>query len=438
MHSATLLSFAFANAASAASSFDPLQHLAGIAPYFEDPVLDPKPPQGCNVTRAAYLVRHAAIYANDFDYEEYIEPFTENLLNTTADWRSAGPLSFLAKWKTPISDEELEDLTSIGRLESYKLGVDVRLRYPSFKDPKKVWTSTAERTELSATSFIEGLTLTSNDSERVSVPENKARGADSLTPYQGCPKYSSSFGSKQSSQYKETYTKPIIARFHDLAPGFNFTSDDIVGMQQLCGYETVIRGSSPFCSLDLFSQNEWLAFEYMNDIMYFYNTGYGNEISGVLGFPWVNATASALLANETSQDLYVSFTHRELPPTVIVALGLFNNSAYSGTDNINDTMPLSTQNYGRAWKSSYILPFLTNIAIEKMTCDSYGFSAGEYIRVLVNSAQQPLACADGPGESCSVSGFQDFVQERGAEFGGYTEKCQPEYTNSTDILSLYE
>lgn len=53
MISTALVSLALANAAGAVSSFDPLQHLAGIAPYFEDPVLDPKPPQGCNVTRAA-------------------------------------------------------------------------------------------------------------------------------------------------------------------------------------------------------------------------------------------------------------------------------------------------------------------------------------------------------------------------------------------------
>jgi acid phosphatase len=85
----------------------------------------------------------------------------------------------------------------------------------------------------------------------------------------------------------------------------------------------VIRGSSPFCSLDLFAPNDWLAFEYMNDIMYHYNVGYGNAISPVLGFPWVGASASRLLADESKEDLYVSFTHRELPPTVIVALGLF-------------------------------------------------------------------------------------------------------------------
>ena len=86
-------SVALANTAFAEYSFNPLEHLAGIAPYFEpsDPPLDPNPPQGCNVTRAAYLVRHAAIYANDFDYEEYIEPFTDKLKNASVNWGQAGP-----------------------------------------------------------------------------------------------------------------------------------------------------------------------------------------------------------------------------------------------------------------------------------------------------------------------------------------------------------
>jgi acid phosphatase len=441
MLSTAILSLALANAARASGikyDFDPLHHLAGIAPTFEDPQIDPAAPQGCNVTRAAYLVRHAAIYANDFDYEEYIEPFVEKLSNTSTSWRGAGPLDFLAKWQSPISDEELEDLTTIGRLESYKLGVNVHLRYPKFKAPKKVWTSTAERTELSAKAFIEGLVTQTNETERVSISEDESEGADSLTPYKGCPKYSSSYGSKQSSQFRDVYTKPITARFNDLSPGFNFTAKDIVGMQQLCGYETVIRGSSPFCSLELFLPDEWLGFEYMNDIMYFYNSGYGNTISGPLGFPWLNASASSLLADKADQELYVSFTHRELPPTVAVALGIFNNSAWSGADNINTTMPLNKINHGREWKSSNILPFLSNFAIEKMSCDSYGFGSGDYFRVLVNSNPKPLACADGPGESCSKDAFKDFIQGRGEMFSGYTERCQPEYKNSTDTLTIYD
>jgi acid phosphatase len=194
-----LLAVTLPNVAAAAYAFDPLEHLAGIAPYFEDPVLDPKAPQGCNVTKVSMLVRHAAIYGNDFDYESFIEPFVDKLENTSVDWRSAGPLAFLAKWKSPIEEEDLEDLTSIGKLESYKLGVDVHLRYPTLRNPSKVWTSTAERTELSASSFIDGLVASPNNTERVSVREDAARGADSLTPYKGCPKYSSSYGSNQST-----------------------------------------------------------------------------------------------------------------------------------------------------------------------------------------------------------------------------------------------
>jgi acid phosphatase len=244
---------------------------------------------------------------------------------------------------------------------------------------------------------------------------------------------------KTSQEFVSRYTKPIIARLQAQAPAFNFTSDDIVAMFELCGYETVIRGSSPFCSLDLFTANEWLAFEYGNDLMYFHNTGYGRELSPSIGFPWLNATAAILANDSAAQDLYVSFTHRELPPTVLTALGLFNNSAYTGAHAVNATMPTDTINYGRVWKSSQILPFLTNIAIEKMSCDTYGYDHGVYYRVLVNEAPQPLVgCRDGPGESCSDEAFGRFVQERGEMYGDFGKACGVEYGNSTDVLSIYQ
>lgn len=195
----SLLTFSYT--ALAVYSFNPLHHLSGIAPYFEpsSPPLDPKPPQGCNVTRASYLVRHAAIYANDFDYEEYIEPFVQKLGNTSVDWSKAGPLRFLAGWRTPISDTDLEELTKVGELEAFQLGVDVGLRYRELSPPNKVWTSTAERTVKSADSFLSGLVERRNETELVTVAETKEEGADSLTPHQGCPAYSSSAGSKEAS-----------------------------------------------------------------------------------------------------------------------------------------------------------------------------------------------------------------------------------------------
>lgn len=427
-------------------SFDPLEHLAGIAPYFEpqDPAKQPSPPQGCNITRAAYLSRHAAINANDFDYEEYLEPLIDKLRNHSGiQWTDQ--LAFLRDWVPPQLTEQ-EQLTRSGKLEAAQLGVTLSFKYPNLRLPQKVWASTAERTVLSAKSLIRGLEIEDDTINLVEVYEGKQAGANTLTPYSSCPAYSSSFGSKQSGQYQTIYTAPIMARLNALAGAFNFTEDDIFGMQEMCGYETVIRGSSPFCSLDLFTPDEWLGFEYTNDIMYHYNTGYGNQISGVIGFPWVNETFNLLTASSSDQDLYISLTHRELPPTVLVALGLFNNTEFSVESATNATMPLDRINYNRAWVSSYILPFLSNIAIEKMDCSenyyvqsgSSNSSGSTFYRVVVNNSPQVLPdCYDGPNESCSEAGLQTFLHDRAAMFGGYSQKCNVTYSNSTDTVSFY-
>ncbi|KHN98480.1 Histidine acid phosphatase, eukaryotic [Metarhizium album ARSEF 1941] len=435
-------------------SFNPLQHLAGIAPYYEpaDPPRDPNPPQGCAVTRAAYLVRHAAINANDFDYEQYLQPFLEKLGNSTVDWSKIPQLSFLATWEAPSFGEQ-ELLTRTGKVEAGQLGLSISYRYPKLRLPQRVWTSSAERTVQSARGFVRGLEMDDNTINVVEISEGKEAGADSLTPYKSCKGYSAAAGSKQQGEYVGLYTAPIITRLKNLAPGFNFTSDDVTAMQAMCGYDTVIRGSSPFCSTDLFSPDEWLQFEYGQDIQYHYNTGYGSPYAGAIGFPWVNTTLDLLSADTSAQDLYISFTHRELPPTALVALGLFNNSIFSGGSDVNATMPLDQINYNRAWVSSRILPFLTNIAIERMNCtsnqtvstaqnkngsSSSPASASTYYRVLLNRSPQVLpGCFDGPGQSCSSKGLQTFMQQRADMFRNYTSVCGNTYGNSTDSVTFY-
>lgn len=439
-----------------AYTFNPLEHLGGVAPYFEplDPSTDPAAPQGCKPQRAAYLVRHAAIFANDFDYETYLAPFTAKVQNhSAAAWSTIPTLSFLASWTPPITAAEQELLTRVGKLEATQLGASLSFRYPSFALPRKIWSSSAERTAESAKALIRGIEPAGGDDAiaLVSVYEAEAGGADSLTPYSSCPAYSGSAGSEQAAVYMDKFAGPIAKRLNAAAAGtgVTFTVGDVYGMMEMCGYESVIRGSSPFCNLDLFSADDWLGWEYTADVMYHYSVGYGNAYSGAVGLPWVNATANLLLADEAAdaagsgvQDLYVSFTHRELPPMVLVALGLFNNSAFGGTPaTINDTMPSDTINARRAWKSSHILPFMTNVAMEKLSCSgSYGYADGEYMRVLVNNAPQQLpGCGDGPGTTCSRGRFTEFLKERSQVAGGYSEVCHTasKYDNSTDVLTIY-
>lgn len=212
-------------------SFNPLEHLAGIAPYFEpsDPPRDPAPPQGCSVTQAAYLVRHAAINANSFDYETYLEPFAEKLSNSSVGWSKIPGLNFLDSWAPPKIEEESK-LTRTGKLEASQFGVQLSYRYDNLKLPKKVWTSTSERTLVSAKSFVRGIETEEDEIEVAQIYEGSESGADSLTPYKACPAYSGSIGSDKSKEYIKKFTKPIIARLHAQAPGFNWTASDVIGM----------------------------------------------------------------------------------------------------------------------------------------------------------------------------------------------------------------
>lgn len=195
--------------------FNPLEHSAGIAPYFtpNDPPLQSSPPQGCNVSRAAYLVRHAAIYANDFDYETYLEPFIQKLHNTTQKWSSTKSLKFLSNWTAPINDDEIEKLTRVGLQEAQSLGRTLHTRYAHLKKPTKLWSSTAERTVKSAQGFIKGFTNNHTQSLNLTqIEESEKAGANSLTPYKSCSAYSSSYGSDQSSvccAYLTTHATPM-------------------------------------------------------------------------------------------------------------------------------------------------------------------------------------------------------------------------------------
>lgn len=433
-----------------ASNFNPLRHLAGITPPNDNDAvsssLDPLPPKGCNVTRAAYLIRHGAIHSNDYEFEHFIEPLLIKLAKTHVNWSTIPNLAFLSTWKNPILSEEQEWLSRSGKLQAMAAGVEVAQRYFYLRTPKRIWSASSKRTVKTAEFFRKGLRSHGNGVSVVKIDEGKKMGANTLTPYESCPAYSKATGSDLSTEFLKIYTKPVVTRFNALAPGFNFTSSDIYAISLICGYETVLRGSSPFCDLSVLSINEWLGFEYTNDIRYFYNSGYGSPISGAMGFPWVNATFDALMSDQNKQsdkvedqDLYISFTHRHLPPMVLVAMGLFNNSAYSGSNKAQQTMPLHTINHQRVWKSSQILPFMTDVGLEKLECDSHDYDKGTYYRVLLNN--NPLSipdCHDGPSESCKESTVVKWLSGRAKIVGDFDTACNVKYENSSNILTIYK
>lgn len=220
--------------------FDVLEHLAGIGPYFDAPGvrLNPYPPSGCAAKKAVYMIRHSNIYANDFDYETYLSPLLSKINNFTdkSAFAKTSDLAFLWNYTSPITDEtaQIERVTpsaaakALAGIFSKTYGDLFNTSPGSFN----IWSASATRDVETTEAFISALP----NSEKVSMAvtyEGDEASANTLTPHISCPRFDSAMGSVQSGAWYDRYTAPIIARFEEEVPGFNFTVDDIVGMQQL-------------------------------------------------------------------------------------------------------------------------------------------------------------------------------------------------------------
>ncbi|KAH8725596.1 histidine phosphatase superfamily [Phaeosphaeriaceae sp. PMI808] len=363
-------------------SFDPLLHLPGTSPYF-DAVgfgLEHKAPTGCNITAASYI------------------PLTQK-----------------------------------------KVGTHLLDRYPNLvPNTTRILADKKSRTYDTATNFTKAFPH-HDDIEVVRITENKNGSMESLIPHKSCANFSKQPGTKEQHNFIHMYGASVSARLSKFTP-FNLTPKDIVGMQSICGYESAILGTpSPLCAV--FTDNEWMAYEYHWDLKYAYMVGPLNPLSPYLGFPWLQTQAELFAhidahgrpggAWPPSQRFFLSFTHREVPPFVAMALGLFNSSSSAAEE-----FPTDHINWTRAWRMADLIPFLGHVGMEKMVCDRTGGAldtAGdgkdsrgrnEFVRFIANTAPRPIPeCQSGPGASCPFAEFRERIGEGARLHGDFHTVC---------------
>jgi hypothetical protein len=410
--------------------FDPLLHLPGISPYFDAVAfgLSHAPPQGCNVTAASYIIRHSAIYANDEEYETYIKPFLEKLDKEDRDaW--SGPLEFMKHWTSPILEDKLEDITPSGAEDAVRVGLHLLERYRDLvPTTKKVLADKKARTYDTAKNFIKAFP-NSEDIELVRIIKDKDGAMDALIPHKSCPAFNKEPGKNETAEFISNYA-PFVSKRLRPYTAFNLTDNDVVGLQQLCGYESAIKGTrSPICKV--FSDAEWMAYEYAWDLKYAHMVGPLNPLSVYLGMPWLQAQTKLFSAIDSDskdqpgpgwpkgQRLFLSFTHREVPPFVATALGIFNSSS-----STNEEFPTDAINWTRAWKMADLIPFLGHVGLEKMVCSADAGMEGEFVRVIANSAPRPIPnCQKGPSASCPIERWNDIMKNADQKYGDFHKVC---------------
>ncbi|KAL9030929.1 MAG: hypothetical protein Q9196_001003 [Gyalolechia fulgens] len=350
-----------------------------------------------------------------------------------------GDLEFVNDWDVPESDPSAEhdQLTTTGpyagTLSAFAAGTRLRTQYldlvssPLLAKPVNFWASDCNRVIETARYFATGFFGLDWDSDTTAqlhiIPETPDRGADTLTPGDTCLKYRQNmrighdYGLMLLSRFRSTYLPAISARFEAQNPGIRFTDGELYSMQEMCGFEILVRGSSPWC--DVFSHEDWMNFEYARDVIHYYRAGPGNPFGPAMGWLWLNATANLLAAGGNNARFFFSFVHDGDIVPMVAALDLFPSQEH---------LPVTHRPKSRQWQTSQIVPMNGRIIFERLSCKSPATNTDTggrpFIRIIMNDGVIALPdCNSGPGSSCPLEDFLALVRRRGKEVGDFRGIC---------------
>jgi len=172
-------------------------------------------------------------------------------------------------------------------------------------------------------------------------------------------------------QWDAIYIPPIKARLQKLISGdFVLTDGDISQIPYLCGFESQITGIlSPFCSV--FTDEELRAFEYRQDLRYYYGTGPGTDLQSKMMLPFLNSLVKLLADGPGQKGIKADGGEFDVPKI----LTAFANDGQitqlvAGLGVFDDQEPLSGTEIPAVWKyvASHFSSMRGTVAFERYTC----------------------------------------------------------------------
>jgi hypothetical protein len=304
--------------------FDISKYWGNLSPWYSVrssdyglPNANPLVPAGCDVTQVHLLYRHGARYPTSGAAPQ---TFAQKLVNATKIGLSvSGDLSFLSDWTYKLGAELL---TPFGRSQNFLLGVEYRQMYGhllnNFTESKTIpvfRTESQDRMVKTAENFAAGFFGVPEYMSEVNIEilVEAQNVNNSGAAYEVCPNSNiaskGSIGSTVASRFAVNAFNSTLARLQAQVKGVNFTSTDAIAMLQLCSYETHALGYSTFC--DLFTEEDFLNYEYYFDLSFYYNNGPGSPVAAAQGKGYLD-------------EFIARFTGQSVPPHGIQSAYLTN------------------------------------------------------------------------------------------------------------------
>lgn len=418
----------------AVEQYNVISFLGGSAPYKQrnGAGISTDIPEQCTLEHIQLYSRHGERYPSlsvGAGYEKLYKKF--KAYNGTYK----GDLAFLNEYTYFVNNKDLYEKETTpmnsqglfsGTTNAMRHGAAFRAKYGSlYKENTTlpVFSSNSGRCFLTGEYFTRGFfgeEYSNKTHEFVVIDEDSKMGGNSLTPRTGCVAYNESANDALVSKYNTTYLHDIADRFNTANPGLNILSKEVSELFGWCAYEINVRGSSPFC--DIFTNEEYVRASYATDLSNYYSHGAGYNLSAVAGSPMLVASLELLKDTSAQNQLWLSFTHDTDLELFHSVLGVIEPKEDLPTDYIPVPNP---------YVHSSIVPQGARIYIEK-----YGCGGESYVRIIVNDAVLPIEkCSSGPGFSCKLSDYEDYVNDRLSKLN-YCEQCDlPQNTPSS--ISFY-
>lgn len=361
----------------------------------------------CEEKKIWLIMRHGTRYPN----KKYIPFMTSELprlqriilknYENNATNLSTDVAALFRQWNLQITQRDVMKLALEGENEMIDLGERYQARFPSLmpeeysnKTYKFRFTST-QRTEESARHFAVGLFGWRN-SKNVLYPEPIYRD-QVLRFYKACPRWRKEVDNNLNTTLEKTkFLNSTIVR--DMLKniknriGYNVDYETAHLMYIICAFETALNHStiSPWCKI--FSLNDFKVFEYVEDLEFYWTDGYGYSLTYEQACP---ALKDMFDFFESKDELKTTayFTHSGTILKLLALLGVAKD-AHPLTHN---TFTLEKEDE-RAWRSSMIDAFASNIAFVLYDCEFHGPS------ILFMLQERPLYLPGCPkGIPCPIS-----------------------------------
>lgn len=408
----------------ALDKFNFLKYTGGFGPYVDGAGygISRDTPDSCTVDQVFLASRHGERYPDKWDGTEHLEALEKLDKYISKNKTLTGSLSFYNTWDNFLKEKNWWSQESFsgpyaGLADAYAKGMDFRSRYGHLWDGEGVpiFSSGYERVIDTARAFGQGFfSFNYSDSAYLNIiSENKSMGANSLTATCGGKLAKESLCDNVTGILPEMYI--AAERLNKENPGLNLTASDIYNIMGVAPYELNVKAYTPW--YDVFTDSEWVAYGYgAGDLYYYYCAGPGLPAAKPVGSLYANATN--VLMNEGPEkagSLFFSFTHDTDVTQILVAMGLF----------IPDK-PLDMNKVGflnNNYKAGDLSPMGMNLVLERLSCNKTAISdEGTYVRVILNNAVIPIDnCTDGPGYTCSLQNYTQYLNTTMEKFSDVCE-----------------